>query len=178
MTTIANIGRPNSDEYAPYFETYLSHVPEQDVISSLEKQLDELQSVLGSISDEEASKLHGPYTWTIKQVLGHLIDNECIFAYRARCFASEENPSLPGYEQDDYVANSDYTQVSVADLLKEFTHLRQAFLCFCKRLPEEKWTMMGKADGKAMSVRAVAFLQVGHVRHHFAIVKRRLAGEV
>lgn len=178
MTTLANVERPAPGEYAPYFETYLKHVSDEHIFQALEDQIEELRAVLAGVSEEEASVLHGPYTWTIKQVVGHMIDTEAIFAYRARCFAAQEKTSLPGFEQDDYVANSDYTSVPLSVLLDELIYHRNAFLCFCQRLRPEEWMQTGNADNKPMSVRAIAYIQLGHVRHHLAIVKKRLAGEV
>ena len=176
-TKTSSIPRPEADEYAPYFNTYLSKVTEEDVVAVLESQPDELQKLLGNLDDHEASQLHAPYTWSLKQVMGHLIDNEAIFAYRARCLAAQDKTPLPGYEQDDYVTNIDYSAVSMAALLDEFRHLRTAFLLMCRRLPVSCWQNAGIVDGKQVSVRAIVYLQAGHVRHHQEIMQRRLKQE-
>ena len=139
-------------------------------------QIDELRNLLGGIDDATANTLHAPYTWSLKQVVGHLIDNEAIFGYRARCFSTGDQTDLPGYEQDDYVANVNYSHVPMGDLLDEFASYRKAFVLMINRMTDEMILHSGVADGKRISVRAIAYLQVGHVNHHFEIMKQRLAG--
>ncbi len=79
--------RPGRDEYFAYYDTYVSKVPDGDIIQQLKAQLQELEAVLGSLPDEVGDRVHAPYTWSIKQVVGHLIDAERIFADRLHKFA-------------------------------------------------------------------------------------------
>ena len=110
----------------------------------------------------------------MQQVLGHCIDNERVFGHRAARFAANDETPQPGYDQDAAVAAFDYTGVSLPDLLAEFTALRRSHDLFFARLSPRQWSATGLADGRPMSVRAVAYLQVGHLRHHVAILRERI----
>jgi len=167
--------RPESTEYLPYYEPYLSLVGETDMLEGMETQARELREILDSIPEPEAQQIHSPYTWTIKQVIGHVIDNERVFAYRAMRFAVGDSTDLPGYEQDDYIANGDFENVTLAELVDELSALRVANLAMFRRFKPSAWSNSGTADGKEITVRAIACLQIGHMRHHLNIIKKRVA---
>src|ERR1043165_8122894 len=97
-------GRPNEDEYAPFFGGYVARVPDGDIIEILQAQLDTTHALLASISPEQAQARPKPDDWNIHEVLGHLTDGEQHFAYRALRLARGDSTPLPGFEQDDYVA--------------------------------------------------------------------------
>ena len=126
--------RPAADEYAVDYEPYIGLVPEPDVLPAMAAQPAELSALLGGLSEAEANTAHAPYTWTVKQVLGHCIDNERVFGHRAARFAANDETPQPGYDQDAAVAAFDYTGVSLPDLLAEFTALRRSHELFFPRL--------------------------------------------
>ena len=165
--------RPEKNEYAAYYETYVSLVDETDIVPTLQNQLTEINNLLAEIKEEKAALAYEEGKWTIKELIGHLIDGEKIFAYRALRFARADETSLPGFEQDGYIENAKFNDVSLAELIEEFTLLRRANLLFFKNLPAEAWTRGGMASDNFVSVCAIAYIMVGHVRHHVNILKTR-----
>ena len=166
--------RPQPNEHHPYFSTYIDLVPEESVIPVLRDQFQEVQNMLGGLDSDTVSILHPPYTWTLLQVLGHCIDTERVFAYRICRFAVSDATELPGFDQDDFVANTDFSQVTMAALLDEFKGLRDSNIRMLERYSPEVWNRQGTADGNSLSVRAAAFILAGHIRHHLRIIKKRL----
>src|SRR4051794_22261191 len=94
--------RPDRSEYAPFYESYLARVPEQDVLAALRDGLSSTRELLRGVDEEEAMRLHPPYTWTAKDVIAHLIDAERIFGARALRFARGDTTPLPGFEETQY----------------------------------------------------------------------------
>src|SRR3954467_14165149 len=92
--------KPDASEYAPYYEKYISLVPEGDVVETLSKQIGETLMLLRSIPETRAGYAYEAGKWSIKQVVGHIIDGERVFAYRALAIARGDRASLPGMEQD------------------------------------------------------------------------------
>ena len=167
-------GRPDSTEYAPYYETYIGLVPEDDPISTLSVQLEEVLGVFREVSEDPAETRHAPYTWSLKEVLGHLTDTERVMAYRALRFGRGDATELPGFEQDDYVVHGHFNNRPLADLIEEFALVRGSTVWLLRGFDQAAWSRSGVANGHPISVRALAAILVGHVRHHLAIVKRRL----
>ena len=165
--------RPLEGEYSPYYDTYISKVPAGDVLQVLAKQLDETQALLKSIPEEQGGHRYAPDKWSIREVIGHLIDSERIFAYRALRFARGDSNPLPGFDQDEYVRASGSDRRKLADLAAEFAHLRRATIAMLGSLDENAPERRGKANNNEISVRALAYVMAGHERHHIDILKER-----
>ncbi len=165
--------RPEKTEYANYYETYVSLVEETDIVAALQNQISEMQNLFDAVSEEKGAFAYAAGKWTIKEVIGHLNDGERIFAYRALRFARNDQTPIEGFEQDDYVRNARFSDCKVADLAEEFSLLRRANVLFFKSLTDEMWRRGGAASNAEVSVRALAFIMVGHVRHHANILKAR-----
>jgi DinB superfamily len=166
--------RPSNDEAFEYYFTYIRLVLPGNIIELAKKQIDELQVLFRDVPEAVAMKLHAPYTWTIKQVVGHMIDAERIFADRLHRFACGDFQPLPGMEQEPYVANCDYESPSLASLVDELCLCRQANVLLLRRLRPEVWSNRGIASGNPVTVRALACILVGHVNYHLEIVRKRL----
>ncbi len=169
--------RPEKTEYAPYYETYVSLVKETDIVATLQNQLSEMQNLLAGISEERGAFAYATGKWTIKEVIGHLSDGEKIFAYRALRISRADQTPMEGFEQNGYVENADFNARKLTDLAEEFTLLRRANILFFKSLTAEAWRRRGTASEAEVSVRALAYIMVGHVRHHANILRSRYLGQ-
>jgi uncharacterized damage-inducible protein DinB len=125
------------------------------------------------VPDRESGVLHPPYTWTLKQVVNHISDGERVFAYRALCIARGDTTPLPGFDENEYAKTSEVERLTLADLADEFETVRAATVSLLQSLPDEAWSRTGTANKNPISVRALAWIMVGHARHHLAIMKRR-----
>lgn len=165
--------RPLEGEFAPYYANYIAQVPDGDVLETLSKQLGETQALLRSIPEEQAGHRYAPEKWSIREVIGHLIDSERIFAYRALRFARGDVNPLTSFDQDDYVRASGSDRRKLADLAAEFEHVRRSTIAMLRSLDESAAERRGKANNAEVSVRAVAYIIAGHERHHLTILRER-----
>ena len=171
--TELRIEKPLETEYLPYYGRYISLVPGDNILAVLSKQLDETLALLRTIPESQAGFRYEPGKWSIKELLGHLIDTERIFAYRALRFARNDETPVPGYEQDDYVRNASFDDYPLNDLALEFESVRRATLFLFKHLNEEAWMRRGVANESEVSVRALAYIIAGHELHHREILRSR-----
>ena len=165
--------RPLANEYAAYYEKYVSRVPEGNILETLNEQITATQKVFGEISEEKSKFRYADGKWSIRELLGHIIDTERVFAYRALRFSRNDKTALPGFEQDDFVPNSNHDNVLLKDLVEEFTLVRKSNLKLFASFTEEMWLRIGTASENAMSVRAVAYNLAGHVIHHTNVLKEK-----
>lgn len=112
--------RPAPSEYFVQFERYISLVEEGDVVPAMKAQGQDLQSRLDALTEAQAGFRYAPGKWTTRETLGHVIDCERIFGYRALCLARGESQSLPGFEQDDYATVAAHDAVPLTELVDEF----------------------------------------------------------
>jgi hypothetical protein len=165
--------RPEKSEYDEYYERYVSLVEETDIVPALEKQIGEVEQIFAAITEEKSLYAYAEGKWTIKELLGHLTDGERIFAYRALRISRADETPIEGFEQDGYIENSNFNRTKFVDLTEEFLLSRKANLILFKNLPDEAWLRTGTANGVPVSVRALAYIMVGHVRHHLNILQSR-----
>lgn len=167
------IEKPAAEEFNPYYGGYISQVTEPDLLGVLEAQPAEVAAVFGTLDDRRGTFAYADGKWTIKEVLSHLIDGERHFAHRLHRISRGDLTPIEGFEQDDYIETSYANERTFADLVAEFSELRQANLRPLRTLSESDWKRMGTASGSPISVRALGFIMAGHVRHHFNILKER-----
>lgn len=165
--------KPQTNEYAAYYEKYVSLVAEGDVVETLERQGEETLALLQTVGEERAGHRYEPGKWSIKQVVGHVIDGERIFAYRALAIARGERQPLPGMDQDEYMAGSDFDSRTLADLSEEFSHVRRANVLMLRGLRDEAWSRRGVASDNEVTVRALVYIIAGHEAHHVQILRTR-----
>lgn len=160
---------PNPDEYADFYAGYIQHASSREnILAALPKQIVEIKSTLGELTNKQALFRDAPKEWSIKEVVGHLNDVERVFAYRILCISRNDPAPLPGMEQDDYVREAGYDNYSLGDLIAEFEHLRNANIIAINNMPGMYADRRGTASGFPVSVRALIYMLVGHVDHHMA----------
>ena len=167
------IERPEPSEYDRVYQGYVSLVPETDILSVLEKQKDEVCERFQHLTPQRWDHRYAPDKWSVREVLGHVIDSERNFAYRALAFARGERQHLPGMDQEEWMAHASFGHTPPAELLEEFELVRKAsVLLFC-HLADEAWGRIGIAYERPVSVRALAWIMAGHVRHHLKVLHDR-----
>jgi hypothetical protein len=171
----SNPGRPQSTEYAPFYANYVALAPDQDVLAALGTQLDDMLALLDGVEEETGNTRHPPYTWSVKQVVGHLTDAERVFGHRAFRFGRNDPTPLPPFDENVYVDNAPFDACPLKGLAAEFEWSRRGNLSMFRHLPPEGWLRWGVANDNKVTVRALAFILLGHARHHLAILQKRLA---
>lgn len=173
MTTSFRAIRPAAGEFLPYYGTYIDRVPDGDVVETLRRQVGDSLALIRSIPEAVGDKRYAPGKWSVREVIGHLIDAERIFSYRALRFGRADTTPVAGFDENAYVANSPYSKVSLADLADELNHVRGATVHFFGNLDEEAFNRRGAANGAEITVRALAFILAGHESHHMNVLKTR-----
>lgn len=162
----ATVNRPAETEYAPFYAGYIQRVQDEDIFGLFGRQFEVLNILIGKLSPEQADFRPGPAEWNIKEIVGHLIDAERVWAYRVLRISRTDQTPLPGFDQDDYVRESNFSSRTLPDLLEEFDLSRRANILAFNRLPTETLSRQGIASNAAISVRALLYMMAGHVEHH------------
>ena len=172
-STTQAISAPDTSEYAPYYGKYITLVGGNDVVAALEDQPRATQALLSGLTDEQGDYRYAPDKWSIKEMLGHIVDAERVFSYRALRFARNDQTPLASFEQDDYVRAGNFPDRRLADLIEEFVAVRRATVWLFRQLSAEAWMRRGIASGNPVSVRAIAYIIAGHELHHRRILQEK-----
>ncbi|MBV8516094.1 MAG: DinB family protein [Acidobacteria bacterium] len=167
-------GRPADGEFAAYATSDIDFVAGDDAVAALRAQCDEVVALFNTLRNDDVRGLaYAPGKWTLKEVLGHLADDERIFAYRALCIARGDTRPLPGFDEQEYVAGSRFEERTLADVLDEYRIVRAASLALFASLDEPAWLRRGIVNEYEASVRGLAFHIAAHELHHLRIVREK-----
>jgi len=172
QATAQAISAPDPSDYAPYFGKYITLV-EGPVVTALDGQPRETLALLSGLREGQGDYRYAPHKWSIKEMLGHMIDTERVFSYRALRFARNDQTPLASFEQDGYVRFGDFGNRRLADLIDEFAAVRQATVWLFRTLSADAWMRRGIASDNPISVRAIAYIIAGHELHHRRILREK-----
>ena len=164
---------PQTSETAPYYWKYIEKVSGDDIVDVLEKQTERMLRFYEGIPADKWDYAYAAGKWTLKGTLRHLIDAERVFTYRLLRFLRQDPTSLPGFDQDAYMAQLDVDKEPIADLLKEWSAVRESTLTLIRSVPAEGWDRRGMASNASHTVRAIAYVIAGHELHHGRLTVER-----
>ncbi len=154
------------NKYIGYFENYINEAGTINLIEELEICLHDFIKYVQNISMDKFDYRYDEGKWTIKEIIQHLIDSERVFAYRALCFSRNDKTHLPGFDENDYIANTNANDRSLQDLLTEMAVVRQATLSLYKSFSEDQLNRTGVASKNNISVESIGYIIIGHQKHH------------
>jgi hypothetical protein len=167
------IGLPGRDEAAPYYFNYIDRISSVDVVGVLASQLDEVNEVFRTISEEKSLHRYAPEKWSIRQVVNHVSDTERVFVFRALWFGRGFDSPLPSFDEKISAGGARADEFPWASHVEELRTTRSATVAFFRNLPAEAWMRSGIASGNPFTVRAIAYILAGHLSHHLAVLQER-----
>ena len=165
--------KPLQSSYSDHLAHYVNIVEDDNFLSALKTQSNNMEKLLDSITEEKSTFKYGENKWTIKEALLHTSDAERVFAYRALAIARGEKSPLPNFDENSYADYSHANSRSWSDLVEEFFATRKSTEALLKSFSEEDLNQSGTASGSPTSVHALCFVIVGHAKHHVNILRER-----
>ena len=167
------IKKPKDTEYPPFYKTYTSLIHTDDILTLLGTQGEAFCAFVKDLDPSQADHRYAEGKWSIREVVGHIIEVERIMAYRALAISRGDQQSLPGMDENLYIEKSNYKNISLADLAEEFDHVRQGNIYLFNSFSEEMVERKGVANNSEITVAALVYIIAGHLRHHVRILKER-----
>jgi hypothetical protein len=173
MSALVAIPRPLAGEHSVEAGRYIDPLVGHDALAGLAAQGADVDRLLRALPAVRGRHRYAPGKWSVQEGVGHWTDTERIYAYRALRFARDDATPLPGFDEDRYVPAGRFDARTMGDLLDEWHAVRAATLALLRGLDEAALLRRGVANGHAVSVRALAWLAVGHVDHHLRVLRER-----
>jgi len=167
------MSRPSKNDYAEYYHKYIQEIDGDNIFEVLEKQLNATLNLFKNISEDKGNYSYAAGKWSIKEVIGHCIDTERIFAYRALCIARGEKKYLPGMEQDDYAKKGEFNRRTLKNLLNEYELVRKSNIILFNSFQEKVLQNRGIASDNEVTVLGLMFIIAGHELHHIKVIKEK-----
>lgn len=165
--------KPNESEYAPYYKHYIDLISSENIIETLEEQLKLAEEFFNKINEEKSNYRYEEKKWSIKEVLGHLVDSERIFSCRALRVSRNDPSQLVTFDENLFIEESTYSSIPFKEILEEFLLLRKSTIKMFKGMNEEMMLRKGIINGMGITVRAIGYIIAGHTLHHINVIKER-----
>ena len=171
------IARPEVGEYNKGFQGYIDRArDEDDVLAALDRQVDEVRKAFAGFAPAKETYRYSDGKWSVREVLGHVVDTERVFGFRVLALGRGETQGLPGMEENVYAAGAPHHGVPLASLLEQFALVRRSHVLMLREFDDAAWARVGTANGNHIAVRALPWIMLGHVRHHLAVLQDKYAG--
>lgn len=168
------VERLTSEEYPEFYQDYINDIPREASLGMLFKSnIENLREITSALTPDKLSYRYAPEKWSVAEVLQHLIDVERVFQYRALCIARGDQTSLPGFDHDDYVIQSEAGSRNLENLRQEAEIVRSSSIALYNTFSEAVLQRKGNMNNAPASVRAIGFIIIGHTRHHMKILQEK-----
>ncbi|UOQ50159.1 DinB family protein [Gracilibacillus caseinilyticus] len=165
--------RPEKNEYPAPYKMYIRLVPEGDLIDILEKQMKQTLELLRNTTNKTWQFHYAPSKWCLKEVIGHIIDNEIMMHYRILRISRGDHTPLFGYDQTKFVSAANFEHVDPKELINYYKNIRQLTISTYKTIMDEAWLYQGTMENMTFSARSFAYISAGHECHHLHIIKEK-----
>lgn len=167
------LSRPAPSEHAEYYRRYIDAVPDGDIVLQLRRQAPATIALLERLGEAGSGFRYAPDKWSVKQVLGHVIDGERLFAHRALAIARGDPADQPSMDQDIWMRGADFDQRTLASLSAEYSAVRAAAVALFETFDAAVGQRSGRASGNPFTVRSLVWTVAGHELHHLAVLRER-----
>ncbi len=165
----ANYEYPN----APYFAEYLQFDADSNLLEVFDQQTNQILAIYEPLTEQEANFAYAAGKWSLKQLLGHMVDSERIFAFRALAISRGETQSLPGFDENEYMDQAGYENQLAEEVLTQYKTTRAATIALIQSFTRTQGNAIGLANGHKISTRALSWMIAGHEKHHLRILQER-----
>lgn len=137
-----------------------------EALRDLPRQVEELVRGL----DEEALRWRPrPNEWSIKEVCAHLRDAIEIDGSRIQHMLTEDNPFLPGYDQEERARRENYLEQNMGQILLGLRAYAGGVAYLLEGMTEADWSRTGQhEEAGRQTVQQRAALLAQHAPEHLA----------
>lgn len=171
------IAKPMNIDPNIYYESYISAIPEADLVLALENSIKDSKKIAELVTPELENYAYAEGKWTIKQLFQHMVDCERLLSYRVLSLSRNEKGRLLGFDEDEYVKFDGSDQLSLSEIMTDFELARKCTISLIKSIPSTQLDLEGNANGTKTSARIIAWFMAGHQNHHNKILMERYIGK-
>jgi len=147
-----------------------SHLDLVEAVKALERETAE---EVEGLSEEVLQFRPAEGEWSIKEVCGHLLDNDKVWHQRLQMAATQESPFLPSFDQEALVRERNYHQQDIRTILDALSEVRTRTTELLAHLVQWKWARPAYHwERGRMSIRQMVEFEMGHDREHLEQIQR------
>ncbi|HRE40451.1 MAG TPA: DinB family protein [Ignavibacteria bacterium] len=165
--------KPNENEFPVFYKPYIDEIDGEDILEILTSQGKTAIKFLKDIPESIGTYRYEKNKWSIKEIIGHLADAERVFAYRLMRISRGDKTDLPGFDENFYIANGRYNEMSMKTLIDGLLYLRASTVNLVSQLSDEELNRSGSSNGSPITANSLAYIIAGHMEHHINVINER-----
>ena len=141
---------------------------------------EKLSLSIRGLTREDLLSFPVPGTWSIQQIVIHMMDSDLIGADRMKRIIAEDNPALIGYDETKFSKNLFYEHQSAEKAVQILDMNRKMFAEVLRRLPDSAFDRKGQHNEKGeVTLGKMLKDYIGHLEHHLKFIheKRKIMGK-
>jgi hypothetical protein len=150
------------------------------LIDQYEAGGDALTRSLEGLTKDDLLAYPIPGTWSIQEIVVHLMDSDLIGSDRMKRTIAEKQPSLLGYDENAFAKNLRYDLQDVNAAAALFAANRRLFSVVLRSIPTEAFSRVGiHSENGPETLEHQLKKYIKHLEHHlsFVVKKRALLGK-
>lgn len=157
---------------------HLGQLAPTEILTTLEMIPDQIADTISTVSDDILERKPSDDEWSIKEIVGHIIETDLLFSQRLRVLLEGQGipvipRSAPPWKLHE---GKGYETLSVDQLLKRLREARSTSLELVSNLEAEHWTRQGTLLGTIASVLDLGSWLANHDRGHLAQIRQLCSG--
>lgn len=136
-----------------------------------------LRQAIQNLTPEDLRAFPVPNTWSIQQIVLHLVDTDLVLADRMKRVIAEDNPPLIGFDETRFAQRLAYHDQPAADAVTLFDLNRRLFSRVLRSLPPTAFERTGVHNQRGpLTLAQILQTSIRHLDHHlkFLYDKRAL----
>jgi uncharacterized damage-inducible protein DinB len=158
---------------ASYLAPFLKAAPTGPLSEALEAHFQAVIAQISQLPESCAPFAYAAEKWTVRQLIGHILDAHTIFTYRAMCLTRGETKALPGFDENAYAAYWLSAPISLAQMAVTYASMSQATLASIRLMSDSALQIPGIANGIGITANQVMRVLISHERHHLRMLGER-----
>jgi uncharacterized damage-inducible protein DinB len=151
-------------------------VPSSELIERYSKGGEKIAAAIQGLTLDDLLAFPVPGTWSIQQIVVHVMDSDLISTDRMKRIIAEDNPTLIGYDETRFSKNLYYNVQPAADAVAILDLNRKLFARVLRKLPPETFNRVGSHNERGQLTLG-QYLQavVDHLEHHLKFINEKRA---
>jgi len=148
----------------------------EHAIASYESGPAKIRAACAGLTREQLNTRIGPGTWSVQEVMVHLLDSDLASTHRKRRIVAEENPLLIAYDEDRFIARIPADKADIAEILDLFEANRRFTARWLRSLAAEDFARTGVHTQRGkVTLEQIVGIYANHVDHHLQFVDGKRA---
>jgi hypothetical protein len=135
-----------------------------------------IRDTLALVPEQAVRWRPGQGRWSVHEIVCHCADSEVNGAARIRYLVAQKEPTIAGYDQDEWARVFNYHALPLAPALRTVEAVRANTTFLLRTLAEEAWRKEGRhSESGRYSVQDWLRIYADHLEKHARQIERNLA---